>query len=160
MWSFYLTQHARQRFYLEKNLSSEWSQVKVKNGNHSTRSSFYCFILSEFRVLVEYFRITLDLPRYEFLRNESINQSSNKLIAHSSFLISKAWMNYLSGCEAVGEGAYKNNLLYLKQVAINWLLYSQRLWINCGVSWLVSLPCLSSYTSAVKFKSRSCKFFL
>ena len=33
-----------------------------------------------------------------------INQSGNKLRAHSSFLISKAWMNYLSGCEAVGEG--------------------------------------------------------
>ena len=53
--TFYSTRLARQKFYLEKNLSSESSRVKFKNGIHSTRSSFHCFVSSEFRVLVEYF---------------------------------------------------------------------------------------------------------
>ena len=44
------------KFYLEKKLSSESSRVKFKNGIQSTRSSFHCFVSSEFRVLVEYFR--------------------------------------------------------------------------------------------------------
>ena len=39
-----------------KKLSSESSRVKFKNGIHSTCSSFHCFVSSEFRVLVEYFR--------------------------------------------------------------------------------------------------------
>ena len=51
--TFYSTRLARQKFYLEKNLSSESSRVKFKNGIHSTRSSFHCFVSSEFRVLVE-----------------------------------------------------------------------------------------------------------
>ena len=55
MLTFYSTRLARQKFYLEKKLSSESSRVKFKNGIHSTRSSFHCFISSEFRVLVEYF---------------------------------------------------------------------------------------------------------
>ena len=56
MLTFYSTRLARQKFYLEKKLSSESSRVKFKNGIHSTRSSFHCFVSSEFRVLVEYFR--------------------------------------------------------------------------------------------------------
>ena len=55
MFPFYSTRLARQKFYLEKNFSSESSRVKFKNGIHSTRSSFHCFVSSEFRVLVEYF---------------------------------------------------------------------------------------------------------
>jgi hypothetical protein len=53
--TFYSTRLALQKFYLEKNLSSEFSRVKFKNGIHSTRSSFQCFVSSKFRVLVEYF---------------------------------------------------------------------------------------------------------
>ena len=55
MLTFYSTRLARQKFYLEKKFSSESSRVKFKNGIHSTRSSFHCFVSSEFRVLVEYF---------------------------------------------------------------------------------------------------------
>ena len=40
-------------FILKKIYRASW--VKFINGNHSTRSSFYGFILSEFRVIVEYF---------------------------------------------------------------------------------------------------------
>ena len=54
--TFYSTRLARQKFYPEKKFSSESSRVKFKNGIHSTRSSFHCFLSSEFRVLVEYFR--------------------------------------------------------------------------------------------------------
>ena len=57
--TFYSTRLARQKFYLEKNLSSESSRVKFKNGIHSTRSSFHGFVSSEFRVLVEYFWRTI-----------------------------------------------------------------------------------------------------
>ena len=55
MFPFYSTRLARQKFYLGKNFSSESSRVKFKNGIHSTRSSFHCFVSSEFRVLIEYF---------------------------------------------------------------------------------------------------------
>ena len=53
--TFYSTRLARQKFYPEKKFSSESSRVKFKNSIHSTRSSFHCFVSSEFRVLVEYF---------------------------------------------------------------------------------------------------------
>ena len=55
VWTFYLTWLARQKFYLEKNLPSGSSRGKFKNGNDSTRLSFYGFILSEFRVLIKNF---------------------------------------------------------------------------------------------------------
>ena len=55
VFPFYSTRLARQKFYLEKKISSESSRVKFKNGIHSTRSSFHCFVSSEFRVLIEYF---------------------------------------------------------------------------------------------------------
>ena len=55
IFEFYTTRLARQKFYLEKKISSESSRVIFKNGIHSTRSSFHCFASSEFRVFVEYF---------------------------------------------------------------------------------------------------------
>ena len=56
MLTFYTTRLPRQKFFLEKNLSSKSSQVKFKNGIHSTPSCFHCFVSSKFRVLVKYFR--------------------------------------------------------------------------------------------------------
>ena len=53
VWTFYSTRLVLQKFYLEKKLSSESSRVKFKNDNPSTQLSFYGFILSDFRVLVE-----------------------------------------------------------------------------------------------------------
>ena len=50
--TFYSTRLARQKFYLEKKLSSESSRVKLKNGIHSTRLSFHCFVSNKFQVLV------------------------------------------------------------------------------------------------------------
>ena len=39
----------------EKKKKSKSYRATINDGNHSTRSSFYGFISSEFRVLVEYF---------------------------------------------------------------------------------------------------------
>ena len=67
MLTFYSTRLARQKFYLEKKFLSESSRVKFKNGIHSTRSSFHCFVSSEFRVLIEYFRRSIVILGGTFL---------------------------------------------------------------------------------------------
>ena len=84
MLPFYSTRLARQKFYLEKKFSSESSRVKFKNGIHSTRSSFHCFVSSEFRVLVEYFRrsIVILMHLQKILLNDD---TSNAILITNKF---------------------------------------------------------------------------
>ena len=71
-------------FILKKNYQA--SRVKFKNGIHSTRSSFYCFYSSEFRVLIEYFwrRIVIfvHLQKMFFLLN---GRKLNALLITNNF---------------------------------------------------------------------------
>ena len=82
----YSTRLARNFFFKIKFLSSESSRVKFKNGIHSTRSSFHCFVSSKFRVLVKYFwrRIVIfvHLQKMFFLLN---GRKLNALLITNNF---------------------------------------------------------------------------